>query len=382
MALLHERGVALHGHDDSSEYSGWLLPAVNRVLGEAGVKMEQLQLLAVSTGPGSFTGLRVGLTTAKAWAEVYGTPMVGVSRLAAMAQSQRSESAFVAACYDAQRGELFAALYRRASSSFERVGEELVISPDDFVSLVNSEVGHDPVSWISADPELIRNSSTMATRIAAGDQILSAPAELSTAIARLAQQSAANGQFTDPLALDANYVRRSDAEIFWKEPRPVSVDRGADDAVRVSACRPEDLAAVATILRLCPEAAPWSSVSLAEALQDEASRFLVAWCHQRIEGFVTGRQVTDEGEILNLAVHPDARRKGTGHTLVRELLHAFARERVTQVFLEVRQSNSAAISFYRHLGFRQIATRSGYYRNPSEPALVLACPLSSAAGTA
>jgi tRNA threonylcarbamoyladenosine biosynthesis protein TsaB len=216
VALVHDRGVALRLHNDCSEYSAWLLPAVNQVLAEAGGGREQLQLLAVSTGPGSFTGLRVGLTTAKAWAEVYGTPMVGVSRLAAMAQSQRSEPPFVAACYDAQRAQLFAALYRRTPLGLERVGEEMVISPHDFVSLVNGEAGREPVSWISADPELIRNSSTMATRIAAGDQILSAPAELTTTIARLAQQSAANGQFTDPLALDANYVRRSDAEIFWK----------------------------------------------------------------------------------------------------------------------------------------------------------------------
>jgi [ribosomal protein S18]-alanine N-acetyltransferase len=162
----------------------------------------------------------------------------------------------------------------------------------------------------------------------------------------------------------------------------VSVDLSADDAVKVSACRQEDLAAVATIIGLCPEAAPWSSTSLAEALQDHATYFLVAWRHQRIEGFITGRRVTDEGEILNLAVHPDSRRKGTGRSLVRELLQTFASEGVTQVFLEVRQSNSAAISFYDHLGLRQIATRPGYYRNPSEPALVLACPLPPSPGTA
>ncbi|HXX17494.1 MAG TPA: tRNA (adenosine(37)-N6)-threonylcarbamoyltransferase complex dimerization subunit type 1 TsaB [Candidatus Eremiobacteraceae bacterium] len=218
VALLHDRGVVVRLHNDASDYSVWLLPAVNQVLSEAGSGIEQLQLLAVSTGPGSFTGLRVGLTTAKAWAEVYGTPIVGVSRLAAVAQSQGTESPFVAACYDAQRAQLFAALYRRASSGLERVGEELVVSPDDFVSLVNSEAGREPVCWISPDPELIRNSSTMSTRIATGDQILASPAELAITIARLAQQSAANGQFTDPLALDANYVRRSDAEIFWKGP--------------------------------------------------------------------------------------------------------------------------------------------------------------------
>jgi ribosomal-protein-alanine acetyltransferase len=162
----------------------------------------------------------------------------------------------------------------------------------------------------------------------------------------------------------------------------VCADFSGDHSVRVSTCRQEDLAEVETILRLCPEAAAWTPIGLAEALRNHPSYFLVAWRRQRIEGFVTGRQAMDEGEILNLAVHPDSRRKGTGLALVGALLDAFSGKRVTQVFLEVRSSNSAAISFYHYLGFRQIAARPAYYRNPDEPALVLSCPLSCPPGTA
>ena len=66
--------VARKLHDDGSDYSGWLLPQVARALTEASAKMADVDLLAVSTGPGSFTGLRVGLTSVKAWAEVYRKP--------------------------------------------------------------------------------------------------------------------------------------------------------------------------------------------------------------------------------------------------------------------------------------------------------------------
>ena len=159
-------------------------------------------------------------------------------------------------------------------------------------------------------------------------------------------------------------------------------DFPADCSVRVSTCRLEDLGEVETVLQLCPEAAAWTPIGLAEALRNHPSYFLVAWRRQRIEGFITGRQAMDEGEILNLAVRPDSRRKGTGLALVGALLNGFAGKGVTQVFLEVRPSNSAAISFYHRLGFRQIATRPAYYRNPDEPALVLSCPLSSSPGTA
>jgi tRNA threonylcarbamoyladenosine biosynthesis protein TsaB len=208
--------LAVRTHRDSTDYSAWLLPAVAGALGEAATKMEQIDLLAVSTGPGSFTGLRVGLTAVKAWAEVYGTRIVGVARLEAMARCGEADSAFVTACYNAQRGQLFAALYRRPSGTLQRVGDELVVAPEDLVHLVDEQVGQEPVTWVLLDPDLIVNLEAMKRRMAVGDRIVPVSPELAPMIGRLAEESAAKGQFSDPLALDANYVRRSDAEIFWK----------------------------------------------------------------------------------------------------------------------------------------------------------------------
>jgi tRNA threonylcarbamoyladenosine biosynthesis protein TsaB len=208
--------LAVMTHEDATDYSVWLLPAVDGALSQAATKMEWIDLLAVSTGPGSFTGLRVGLTTVKAWAEVYGTRIVGISRLEAMARSREADSGFVTACYDAHRGQLFAGLYRRSSSSLQRVGDELVIAPEDLIRLIDEQAGKEPVTWISLDRDLIVNLEAMKRRIAAGDKIVPVSPELAPIIGRLAEENAAKGQFSDPLALDANYVRRSDAEIFWK----------------------------------------------------------------------------------------------------------------------------------------------------------------------
>jgi [ribosomal protein S18]-alanine N-acetyltransferase len=134
----------------------------------------------------------------------------------------------------------------------------------------------------------------------------------------------------------------------------------------------EDLPQLEAVLEQSPEAAAWSAEQLAEALASHPPHFLVAWQGKQIIGFISGRRVADEGEILNLAVRPLSRQQGIGKALLHELLDLFARECVTRVFLEVRQSNDTAISFYRSLQFRQIAQRPNYYRNPAEPALVLA----------
>jgi tRNA threonylcarbamoyladenosine biosynthesis protein TsaB len=210
--------VARKKHLDSTDYSAWLLPAVNQALAEAGTTMEQLSLLAVSTGPGSFTGLRVGLTTVKAWAEVYGQQIVGVSRLEAMARSVRTTSGFVAACYNAQRGQIFGGLYRICSGQWEEVGDELVISPGEFVALIDRQAARDAVSWITLDPELITDLQAMQLRLAQGDTLQVCEPELASLIGALAELRAASGEFSDPVSLGANYVRRSDAEIFWKGP--------------------------------------------------------------------------------------------------------------------------------------------------------------------
>jgi tRNA threonylcarbamoyladenosine biosynthesis protein TsaB len=217
VALLHGAiTVARRTHGGGADYSGWLLPAVGAALAEASLEMEKLDLLAVATGPGSFTGLRVGLTTVKAWAEVYKKPIVGVSRLEALARSAESDSAFVAASYDAQRGQLFGAYFRRTESGVERLREESVMPPEEFVDLANSLVGSQPLTWACLDPQMIENLGGLRQRKAGGDRIICCSPELASIVGVLGRESAARGQFSDPLRLDANYVRRSDAEIFWK----------------------------------------------------------------------------------------------------------------------------------------------------------------------
>jgi tRNA threonylcarbamoyladenosine biosynthesis protein TsaB len=207
--------VAFKKHADASDYSSWLLPAVSEVLTKAGTKMELVELLGVATGPGSFTGLRVGLTTVKAWAEVYGTPVVGVSRLEAMANAT-NPAAFVAACYAAQRGQLFGGLYRSVPRGLRRTGEETVISPEGFVKLVAAQAGEEKVTWISLDPGLINDLEALKSRVKKGDSVEICEPELASHIGALAEDFASRGEYSDPLALEANYVRRSDAEIFWK----------------------------------------------------------------------------------------------------------------------------------------------------------------------
>src|SRR5579863_801995 len=211
--------VVSRRHDSTEDYSSWLLPAVDSVLREASVGFRDLNLIAVATGPGSFTGVRVGLTVAKAWGEVYGVPLVGVSRLEAMASiANRGSSVgggpeWVAPFYDAHRGEIFAALYRVAEgSTFDLADSEAVIAPAEFLKVVNDKAGTQAVRWLSLDPELLSALPEWASRAALREHIDLYPPDLASSIGEIGERRARESLTTDSLYLDANYVRRSDAE--------------------------------------------------------------------------------------------------------------------------------------------------------------------------
>ena len=219
VAVLGEGGVrAVEAHTDRSDYSEWLIAAVDRVLSMAGVARGGVDLYAVATGPGSFTGVRVGLTTVKAWCEVYGKPVVGVSRLEALARSRKPRTGIVVAYYDAQRGQVFAALYRSGPDGLVRIGDEMVIAPADLLEIAGKEAGNGPIHWVTLDPEVVSAQERWAERTKRGDEIEQCSAELAGEIGRVGAERAGRGEYSDPLELDANYVRRSDAEIFWKGP--------------------------------------------------------------------------------------------------------------------------------------------------------------------
>ena len=143
-----------------------------------------------------------------------------------------------------------------------------------------------------------------------------------------------------------------------------------DGAYRIrSAVLPDVPAMVAIERRAFSD--PWSDGSFREALTSPWTFGLVGLSTRGIAGYLIAREVAGTGEILNLAVAPEARRRGLGGELLQAGLGALRRRCVSEVFLEVRESNHSAQSLYLARGFRPVGQRASYYRNPREDALVL-----------
>ena len=116
---------------------------------------------------------------------------------------------------------------------------------------------------------------------------------------------------------------------------------------------------------------PWSKKSLEESLEKENSLFLVAYEDGKVIGYVGMEVIVDEGYIFNVAVSADYRRRGVGYALVRELVTYSMKNSLCFITLEVRESNSAAISLYSKFGFIKAGERKNYYSDPTEAAVLM-----------
>lgn len=203
-------------HESAEDYSVWLLPAVSQVLAASIVGMAAVDAYAVASGPGSFTGVRVGLTTVKAWSEVYGKSIAAVSRMEAVASQATGGAPIVAAFADAQRGQVFGAVFRRNGAALERLCDEMVIAPGKFVESAVEMAKGGSIAWVSKDAGCVLGEEAWKVREKRGEKVESVSSVLAPVIGRIGGAELVAGGKTDALTLDANYVRRSDAEIFWK----------------------------------------------------------------------------------------------------------------------------------------------------------------------
>jgi tRNA threonylcarbamoyladenosine biosynthesis protein TsaB len=183
-----------------------LFDQLRTLLDRHGIGAADIDCFAAAAGPGSFTGVRIGLSAVKGLAEAYGKPVVPVSNLQAVAFS--GTQSLRAAVLDARRGEVYAGLF---DSAGEPVVPEAVTT---FAAWLSSLPG-EPIEFLSTDFSPFRMALD-GTRFR-GASITEVPRALAGPIARIAAARYAQGAAVDPAAADANYVRRSDAELLWKE---------------------------------------------------------------------------------------------------------------------------------------------------------------------
>jgi tRNA threonylcarbamoyladenosine biosynthesis protein TsaB len=214
VALLRDLDVVSQvASAEEQPYSTRLFVDVERVVREGGGTMMDVDLYAVASGPGSFTGVRVALAAVKAWAEVYRRRVAAVSALEAMAFQAAGGESLIAGIADAHRGQLFAGLYERMEGGLRRRGDDVVMPPAECLAYHAEQAAAAPFLIETTAAEMVR--AALAGSAAAGARVEAADPALAPAIGRLGYARAQRRELADALTLDAHYVRRSDAELLW-----------------------------------------------------------------------------------------------------------------------------------------------------------------------
>jgi tRNA threonylcarbamoyladenosine biosynthesis protein TsaB len=188
-------------------YSAQLMPAVTALLDKHGLQKTEFDAFAVASGPGSFTGLRVGISAVKGLAEVLHKPIASVSVLEALAATSHEDGRTIAAL-DAARKEVYVGEYDVVGGKAKCVGESLMTQLDFSQLLENN-----------ADAQLITPDADITEIARFHMRVMQTGRPLADEYARLGYYKILAGETVPADILEANYIRRSDAEIFSK-PKP------------------------------------------------------------------------------------------------------------------------------------------------------------------
>lgn len=323
-----------------------LPPMVADVMRRSGTVYSQLDRIAVTTGPGTFTGVRIGLAFARGLGLAGGLPVIGIDSLTAIAANEQAPVPLLVVS-DARNGEVYAATFD---------GERKLAAAPHVTIASSAATEARPGSRVigTAARGLIAGSSR-------SDLIVSSAGDLPDAarFGRLAEH-VAPGSMPSPL-----YLRSPDAkpqQSALRKMSKLSIDAvGADASHVLSAMHGE----------IFEEA--WSAEAFAGLMGSPGTAAMIAFDRGDPVGFLLTRSAADEAEIITIGTRPSVQRRGVARQLLERHVEELVSKGVQHLILEVAASNAPAQGLYSALGFREAGRRKNYYRrrDGTEDAIVM-----------
>jgi tRNA threonylcarbamoyl adenosine modification protein YeaZ/ribosomal-protein-alanine acetyltransferase len=314
-ALFDGRVVAQRHAMMDTGHAEALAPMVQALLADAGLRPKDLTRIAVTIGPGTFTGVRIGLSFARGIALALKLPLIGIDSLTATAAPFIGKEAVTIA-------------YRAGASAFSYIAR------------------FDLEGQQTLEPGLVAEADIAG--LVQGKLIGSASGDVPLAAKFIAHAASLAPSDVPPEPL---YLRAPDAK-----PQ-AQVKRAAQVTVRSYGAEAAPLLAT---LHASSFDHPWTGQSFVEMLGVPVTEVFVAQTDMEPAGFLLTRMIADETEILTICTAPHLRQRGVGHAL---LTHFIAQTPASKIHLEVASDNDAALALYRSLGFTQVGLRKGYYKN-------------------
>ncbi|MDO5043701.1 MAG: tRNA (adenosine(37)-N6)-threonylcarbamoyltransferase complex transferase subunit TsaD [Coriobacteriia bacterium] len=372
-----------------------LVPAIRDVFIETGYNFDSLDAIVCGRGPGSFTGVRIAVATAKGLALGHNLPLYGVSTLDALAYTLQSQGVFgeVLILGDAMRKEVYPARYTIDKHKVERHFE--AHSVIKFTELLDYLSTQDLSTILFAGDALFKFKDELAKlKVNFVDEHLWYPSSKGLMLALKDMLDEHAGVLEgDPGLLLPIYTRLSDAE----ENERIKLGLTADIQAKTSGVadnlagvhlqlRPMSINDIEQVAKLeCSnfqdQREVWSEAMFAEEFKHKDRIWWVAHDQGRIIAFAGGQYLDGEVQILDIAVDKAYQKQGIGSKLLSRVSYDGQQLGAHSASLEVKSSNEAAIALYKKRGFRVVGERKNYYGQGSSALLMSASlPLAAVAG--
>ena len=344
-------------------HSQTLLPMIDEIIKRTDTDLSSLEAIAISRGPGSFTGLRIGSATAKGLGMALAIPLIQVPTMEAMAYQMYAYTGLICPIMDARRDQVYTGLYtyeREGNQyNFLVVEEQKAVSIDELIAQLN--VLKRPVVFLGdgvpVHHQRLQEQLTI-TFDFAPNYLNRANA---AALASLAQEYYRTDRYVTADAHTPDYLRMSQAE------RELA-DKGRDLIIREAL-----FADIDQIRKIEQEVFtdPWTEFMISETFANPRTVNFVAVKHEEVVGYIFLYTASGEANIANIAVKYGYQGQGIAKTLLLEIERICRNKSCLELTLEVRVSNTHARGFYEHLGFEVEGIRKLYYEHPSEDGIVM-----------
>jgi tRNA threonylcarbamoyl adenosine modification protein YeaZ/ribosomal-protein-alanine acetyltransferase len=308
-----------------------LAPMVQDTMKMAGIGFADLKRIAVTTGPGTFTGVRIGLAMARGLGVALNIPITGINSLAAIAANETTKNLPIVVAVDARAWEIYFAAYDRAG---------LEVTAPAVVALAEAHkfMPRHPVRMLGTAADLLLNKMDdhRHVRSDAGDLPIAAN------FARIAANIPASDIPPEPLYLRAPDVKPQVTKISFSAAAPAAAKLLAEIHAESFATQ-------------------WNEKDFRELLNSPGTSAVLISNQKNPTGFVLFRKAVDEAEILTICTRPIFRQKGHAKLLMQHMENLLKKDGVKSLFIEVAVSNQAALALYASCGFKEAGLRKNYY---------------------